>query len=56
VFRGGAEEAKPLLEANYIVIKVPELASWLPDGTLYLRRDSISIRWSEVERYRQDES
>jgi hypothetical protein len=56
IFRGGSEEAKPLLEAYYVAIQVPELASWLPDGTLYLRRDSSEVRWSEVEPYRQVDS
>jgi len=53
VFRGGSDEAGPLLEARYVTIQVPALASWLPDGTLYLRQDSDSIDWDEVERYRQ---
>jgi hypothetical protein len=52
VFRGGSEEAEPYLDAYYVRIEVPQLASWLPDGTLYLRRDSSLIRWSQVESYR----
>jgi len=56
VFRGGTEEAKSFLDAYYLTIKIPELSSWLPDGTLYLLRDSGSILWGEVGKYRQAES
>lgn len=50
LWQGLTPDAYPYIE-DYIQIRVPELTSYLPDGRMYLRRDSTKVRWDEVEQW-----
>ena len=47
---GTGDEAAPYL-ANYVEIRLPSLERWLPDGRMYLLRDSPHVDWAEVGPY-----
>jgi hypothetical protein len=50
VWVGTNAQAAPFLE-DYVVIQVEGLKDFLPDGKLYLRKDSSEILWDQVEEY-----
>ena len=50
IWGGTSKEAAPYLD-DYLVINVDDLTPFLPDGRMYLRRDSSNIHWDKVSEF-----
>lgn len=50
LWQGLTPDAYPYID-DYLQIRVPELSDYLPDGRMYLRRDSDQIFWDEVQQW-----
>ena len=52
IWGGTSQEAAPFLE-DYLIINVESLTGFLPDGRMFLRRESPNIHWDRVSDYIQ---